>query len=100
MAEITEVTGITDQMLEKELGPSVAVARTVIDYGQKDRNPVVSFVLPSLLHHNNHNHNDNLFQTAMLFHTKKGEVVTKSDTELKNFVPKEIAFEKVYVFLR
>ena len=36
----------------------------------------------------------------MLFHTKKGEVVTKSDTELKNFVPKEIAFEKVYVFLR
>ena len=41
MAEITEVTGITDQMLEKELGPSVAVARTVIDYGQKDRNPVV-----------------------------------------------------------
>ena len=36
----------------------------------------------------------------MLFHTKKGEVVTKTDTDLEFFVPKEIAYEKVYVFLR
>ena len=43
MAEITEVTGTTDQMLEAELGTSLAVARTVIDYGQKDKNPVVSY---------------------------------------------------------
>ena len=42
MAEITEVTGTTDQMLEAELGTSLAVARTVIDYGQKDKNPVVN----------------------------------------------------------
>ena len=43
VAEITEVTGITDQMLEEQLGPSLAVARTKIDYGQKDKNPVVSY---------------------------------------------------------
>ena len=42
MAEITEVTGTTDQMLEEQLGASLAVARTKIDYGQKDKNPVVS----------------------------------------------------------
>ena len=41
MAEITEVTRTTNKMLEEQLGPSLAVARTVIDYGQKDRNPVV-----------------------------------------------------------
>ena len=42
MAEMTEVTGITDQMLEEQLGASLAVARAKIDYGQKDKNPVVS----------------------------------------------------------
>ena len=42
MAEITEVTGTTDLMLEEQLGSSLAVARTKIDYGQKDKNPVVS----------------------------------------------------------
>lgn len=36
----------------------------------------------------------------MLFHDKNGKVFTKTDAELKNFVPKEIAYEKVYVFLR
>ena len=42
MAEITEVTGTTDLMLEEQLGSSLAVGRTKIDYGQKDKNPVVS----------------------------------------------------------
>ena len=36
----------------------------------------------------------------MLFYNKKGRVFTKTDAELRNFVPKEIAYEKVYVFLR
>ena len=36
----------------------------------------------------------------MLFYDKKGNVFKKTEKELKNFVPKEIAYEKVYVFLR
>ena len=36
----------------------------------------------------------------MLFYDKNGKVFTKTDEQLKNFVPKEIAYEKVYVFLR
>ena len=47
MAEITDVTGTTDQMLEEELGASLAVARTVIDYGHRENNPVVSVTIIS-----------------------------------------------------
>ena len=36
----------------------------------------------------------------MLFYDKKGNVFSKTEEDLKNFVPKEIAYEKVYVFLR
>ena len=97
MAEITEVTGITDQMLEAQLGTSLAVARTKIDYGQKDKNPVVSLIIPFIM---TWIAKTPLLQTSMLFYDKKGSVFTKTDAELKNFVPKEIAFEKVYVFLR
>ena len=31
-----------DEKLQDDLGGDVSVARTVIDYGQKDTNPVVS----------------------------------------------------------
>ena len=51
VAEMTEVTGMTDQMLEDQLGSSLAVARAKIDYGQKDQNPVVSLVVISQCQH-------------------------------------------------
>ena len=42
---IAEMTGDVckdDEKLQNELGGDLVVARTVIDYGQKDNNPVVS----------------------------------------------------------
>ena len=33
---------MSDKQIEMELGDNMAVARTVIDYGQKEKNPIVS----------------------------------------------------------
>jgi len=78
VAEMTGDVGKTDQELQEELGCNLAVGRTVIDYGQKEKNPV----------------------TAILFYDKLGRISTKTDEDLLNFVPKKISYEKVYVFLR
>ena len=42
VAEITGNLTKTDKQMEEVLGGNMAVARTVIDYGQKDKNPIVS----------------------------------------------------------
>lgn len=33
---------MSEKQIEMELGDNMAVARTVIDYGQKEKNPIVS----------------------------------------------------------
>ena len=45
-SQIAEITGDldkSDQQIEEELGSNLAVARTVIDYGQKNKNPMVGW---------------------------------------------------------
>ena len=41
IAEIDRVTGVSDSEIQEQLGVTMAVTRTVIDYGQKNENPVV-----------------------------------------------------------
>ena len=41
IAEIDRVTGVSDSEIQEQLGVTMAVTRKVIDYGQKNENPVV-----------------------------------------------------------